>query len=890
MLTRELNLVYREEKQGVLPGPPRVSTQVDEDHGSLIIQFTVPTLSVYGRPELPLDRSVAGLWESDVVEIFLSTAARADDVARSPYLEFQISPYNQFFELRVLEPRIKAEENPNLGLVHSAEIHPEHWNARFEIPFIRHLGRRKPTQLFGNLFAILGAPGHRAFYSAYTSPQKKPDFHQPHQFKQLLLVSLSMALGLLTSPMAQAARDPSPHSEIKLIAERPNAAGFWAAVVLSADPDWHTYWMNPGDSGLPTQVQWEPTPRFQIGPLLWPFPERIEHPPLVTYGYHGEVIFPVRISPLSGFDPQQPFKMKGRASWLICKEVCLPAHGEVEWSWPNAINETLDEQASTIASALSKLPQNPQQDPRLHFEALVNDGLIEVRASLLSPNAGAARALEFFSFSSEALDHSIPLESEKNATHQRWVRHLKTGALPPREIKGTAVLYGPGDRTTAWDLSLIASNQKILPVKAPAVFGNGPSLAWMGVFAFLGGLILNLMPCVFPVLSIKVLSLLQKSKHTARSSQAHAAAYTFGILLTFWVLSLGLIALRSTGEQLGWGFQLQSPVFLALLSGLFFLLGFNLLGVFEFGTSLMGIGSKGHGDLEKTSPIFASFMTGALAVVVATPCTAPFMGTAIGFAFNRGPFEVFLIFSSLGFGLASPFLLLALRPSWLSFLPRPGAWMEKLKQFLAFPLFATLIWLLWALVQQVGANGLAVVLLGLWLLSVGVWANRTLRAPWAGRVFIALILTVFLLFSFGMSGFEPPLSFPNRESSATAQHHWRPFSPEELARLRQAKTPVFIDFTAAWCLTCQVNERVVLNRPDIIQEFKSKGVVMLKADWTRRDSTIASFLDSLGRSGVPVYALYLPGQAQPKLLSEILTPGIIQEALATLPNLPDASQ
>jgi thiol:disulfide interchange protein DsbD len=343
------------------------------------------------------------------------------------------------------------------------------------------------------------------------------------------------------------------------------------------------------------------------------------------------------------------------------------------------------------------------------------------------------------------------------------------------------------------------------------------------------------------------------------------------------------LLLRSTGEKLGWGFQLQSPVFLAILSGLFFLLGFNLLGAFEVGTSWIGLGEGKRRELEGRSPLLSSFFTGALAVIVATPCTAPFMGTAIGFAFAQGPVSVLLIFTGLGVGLALPFLILAARPKLLSFLPKPGLWMENLKQGLSFPLFATQIWLLWTLVQQAGAGGLAVTLFGLWILGFGIWLQQKLKPKQAPAALAVTVILAFLILTFGMTGFEPSLQ-PTSTSEGSTALKWEAFSEERLAALKREGRPVFVDFTAAWCLTCQVNERLVLSRAEVAEAFARKGVVLLKADWTNRDEKIAAHLEALGRSGVPVYALHVPGESTPRLLPEILTVSSVLTELDRLIN------
>jgi thiol:disulfide interchange protein DsbD len=386
------------------------------------------------------------------------------------------------------------------------------------------------------------------------------------------------------------------------------------------------------------------------------------------------------------------------------------------------------------------------------------------------------------------------------------------------------------------------------------------------LFAFLGGLILNLMPCVFPVLSIKLISLFEKSRLSGKSSRISAWFYTFGILTSFWALALSIVFLRSLGLRLGWGFQLQSPVFLSLLAGLFVLLSFNFLGFFEIGTRLMSVGgAKTTGD----------FLAGVLAVIVATPCTAPFMGTAMGFAFSQGPTEIAMIFGGLGVGLAFPFLVIAHVPFLQRLLPKPGAWMDVFKKALSLPLLLTTVWLLWILKQQIQWQGVAWVLVGM----IAISAGAVLPKP---RVRLLLWTLGFLHLGFSSAWMSERKSESFSESTPS-NSLWQNYSKKDLALAQKANRPVFVDFTAAWCLTCQVNEATVLSRPEILSEFKNKNVLLMKADWTERNPEITLALEALERNGVPVYALYLPGKTKPLLLSEVLTSESVLKVLRDLP-------
>ena len=412
-----------------------------------------------------------------------------------------------------------------------------------------------------------------------------------------------------------------------------------------------------------------------------------------------------------------------------------------------------------------------------------------------------------------------------------------------------------------------------VPVQtAPKPFSGSALLRATGL-AFLGGLLLNLMPCVFPVLFIKGLSLVQSSAEERHKLRLHGLVYTLGILASFWLVVGVLLALRGAGHNLGWGFQFQSPTFDALIAMLLFFLGLSLAGQFEIGLTLTSAGS----GLAAKSGYTGSFFTGVLAVVVATPCTAPFMGAAIGYALSNSALVSFAVFTALALGLAAPYLLLAFNPAWTRLLPRPGAWMEILKQAVSIPIFATVIWLIWVFTQTAGTSALVDLLIAFLLLAVAGW----ILGRWPAKAFatIAAVLVLALAVALPVSAVRRT-SAQATPSAGTTTPEWAPFSPELVAKYRAEGRPVFVDFTASWCLSCQVNERVVLNRDDVRNRLKTSGVALVRADWTRHDETIAQTLASLGRDGVPTYALYpADPQAPPVLLPEVLTPDIVLNAL-----------
>jgi thiol:disulfide interchange protein DsbD len=400
--------------------------------------------------------------------------------------------------------------------------------------------------------------------------------------------------------------------------------------------------------------------------------------------------------------------------------------------------------------------------------------------------------------------------------------------------------------------------------------------------AFLGGLLLNLMPCVFPVLFLKGLSLVNSGNEERHKLRIHGFVYAAGILASFWVLVAALLGLRAAGSTLGWGFQFQSPVFLALMAGLLFFLGLSQAGQFEIGLSLTSAGgslvTKNGAAKQGYS---GSFFTGVLAVVVATPCTAPFMGAALGYALAQNAAVTFAVFTALALGLAVPYVALTLQPAWTRLLPKPGAWMEVLKQAVAVPIFATAIWLAWVLARAYGADTLLALLPSFLLLAIAGW----FLGRWPARRWSTVVAALIVLVAVTVSVFAPARLARAAQTSANSEQQgaWQPWSAAAVARYQAQGRPVMVDFTASWCLSCQVNERVALEQPSVQKAFQDANVVLLKADWTRGDDAITQTLASLGRSGVPAYALYVPGEKTPQLLPEALTPGIVIGAVAKLP-------
>jgi thiol:disulfide interchange protein DsbD len=495
----------------------------------------------------------------------------------------------------------------------------------------------------------------------------------------------------------------------------------------------------------------------------------------------------------------------------------------------------------------------------------------------------------FFPEDENILDNPAPQTVTPTATG--LILDLKKDAnltASPAQLKGVLELSGGRNYEIAALPGAVAA-----PAPPPAFSLAG--LARIAGLAFLGGLLLNLMPCVFPVLFLKGLALCQSGTEERHKLRAHGVVYTAGILVSFWVLVAALLGLRAAGATLGWGFQFQSPVFLSLMADLLFFLGLSLAGQFEIGLTLTCAGSS----LAARQGYAGSFFTGVLAVVVATPCTAPFMGAAIGYALAQPAAITFAVFTALALGLAAPYVALTLQPAWTRLLPRPGAWMDILKQAISVPIFATVIWLAWVVAQAYGAALLAALLASFLLLTIAGWfLGRWPAKRWATVVASLIVLAgVALNVCAARTLVAPettltqkdalvlksPRSFAGQSAVAGA---WQPWSADAVQRSLAAGQPVFIDFTASWCLSCQVNERVALNQPQVMQAFADHNVALFRADWTRQDPAITQALTALGRSGVPVYALYTPGQPTPQLLPQVLTPGIVTDALSKLPKAP----
>jgi thiol:disulfide interchange protein DsbD len=635
-----------------------------------------------------------------------------------------------------------------------------------------------------------------------------------------------------------------------------------AGLVLTIEEHWHVYWVNAGDSGEPPSITWTLPAGMTAGPLQFPPPTRLPLGPLMDFGYEDGVAFPVTLTAAPGMKPGK-VHLDAKVTWLVCSSVCLPgkAHLGIDVEvvkGPLPTPTPVGALGSAVASLPKPLPAG------MSASAVGNAKQIQVTLKTGTRETDAA----FYPYDQEVIDNAAeqPVESQADGI-KIWLKLASDATARPTTLHGLVELSS----TEAYDITVPVTAGTVPPLPRTAIkspdTNNGPDLnVWSAIgLAFLGGVILNLMPCVFPVLFLKGLSLVHSSGEERGRQRAHGLVYTAGIVFSFWVIVAALLILRAGGRELGWGFQLQSPGFVAVLASLVFFLGLSLAGQFEIGLSLTSAG----GELAKKPGLTGSFFTGVLATVVATPCMAPLMGAAVGFALAQPAWVTFLVFTALGIGLALPYLLLTMQPQWTSILPRPGAWMEVLKQAVSIPLFGTAIWLTWVYAQLYPHNGINQVvglLICFLILAIAGWALGRWPAKWGSAIAAVLLIAL-------------ALAFPLRKITIETMI-WQPYTDANFAAARATGQPVFIDFTAAWCLSCQVNERLVLKSDDVEKALLKNHVQLLKADWTQYDPNITRELTTLGRSGVPTYVIYPPGKvSNPDVLPELLTKGAVLTAI-----------
>ncbi|MEO7161057.1 MAG: thioredoxin family protein [Polaromonas sp.] len=652
----------------------------------------------------------------------------------------------------------------------------------------------------------------------------------------------------------------------------------WLGLQLAHQPDWHTYWKNSGDSGLPTMLEWQLPAGITAGDIAWPTPKKIPIGTLANYGYEHRVLLPVPLSVAPGFNATQ-LDIKLKAAWLVCRKECIPQEGEFTLSLP--VKGSTAASGALFQAAFDATPK-PLSTGGSQLE--VSGKTLKVSLAGL-PAALQGQTLALFPETASIIEPA-------GAWQQAWQGAVWTAQLPlsaqrtesPARLP-LVVAYNDAayriDAPVKGDWPAVAAAAVVSPALEAALKANAsaapapsgqPSLSLLAALlgALLGGLILNLMPCVFPVLAIKVLGFVNEKSQARRLTSG--LAYTAGVVLSFLALGALLLGLRAAGEQLGWGFQLQSPVVVAALAALFTLLGLNLAGLFDFGSILPGRVI----NLQAKNPGLNAFLSGVLATAIASPCTAPFMGASLGYAVGLPALQALAVFGAIGIGMAVPYLLASTVPAVARALPRPGAWMLTFKQLMAFPMFATVAWLVWVLGQQSGIDGAGALLALLVLMALAVWAF-SLRGT-TRRVIATLSIALCAL---GLWAIGPNITKPVGSPLALASARWQDWQPGRVEQMAAQGQSVFVDFTAAWCVTCQYNKKATLANAEVLADMAAKNVALLRADWTRRDPAVTRALAELGRSGVPVYVFYKPGRT-PVVLSEILSVSDVRAELARL--------
>lgn len=725
--------------------------------------------------------------------------------------------------------------------------------------------------------------------------------HLMTQAWTILLLGLLLGLSLnassqsvVTQAMSAAPNAPSEQvrASLKINAPEGIAPGktFWIGVLLEHAPQWHTYWHNPGDSGLPTHIEWKLPAGLKAGALQWPLPKKIPISPLANYGYEDAVLLAAPVQVSTDFQSTPTVQLAAHVEWLACRQECIPQEANLQLNWnANSVNAPdRFELAKQLSPTASSAPVQTEVLPDgKHLRVTVNQlpaswqgqtlAVLPVTPSVVH-NAATQGKDWTQQWQGQQWQATLPISEDRSESPTRMAWVLAQGqdtapVSPAISIEGPVIGTWPAVQTVTIspELERALRENAAISTASAAPIPTTWLLAMLG--AFVGGMILNLMPCVFPVLAIKVMGFARPADHSGAHARA-GLAYTAGVVLSFVALGGLLLLLRATGEQLGWGFQLQSPPVIIALAVLFTLLALNLAGVFEFGMFL-----PDHlANLQSAHSTLNSGLSGVLAVAIASPCTAPFMGASLGLAIAWPTALALPIFAVMGLGMALPYLLASLWPRLAHALPRPGAWMETFRQAMAFPMWATVIWLLWVLGQQTSMDTAATLLSLMLGISLLMWS-------WSKATRTRMIASAVAALLMGISGYMLWTQLhridARPQDSVVATSTWQPWSAQAVQTAVAKRQAVFVDFTAAWCITCQYNKKTTLADETLLADFRAHQVQLLRADWTLRDSAITRELNALGRNGVPVYVLYAPGK-NPQLFSELPSVDEIRTALSQL--------
>jgi thiol:disulfide interchange protein/DsbC/DsbD-like thiol-disulfide interchange protein len=694
--------------------------------------------------------------------------------------------------------------------------------------------------------------------------------------------------------------------KVSILAENSNFAAdqpFWVALHFKMDDHWHVYWKNPGDSGMPVSVDWELPAGFKADSFEWPYPQHFDADSLIGFGYENEVYLLNRIIPPQHIDKAGDYSFKASIKYLVCSDsACLPGEDEVQLSLPLTAGQPQVNlaEAEAFNKARAALPNTTGV-----FQAQRLNDLIELGLKAPKPILGSITKAYFFPEKGQSIDyHEKIVVSESNPDGSYSLALKEKDSLSRTNLlKGVLVLTslnGNKTHTQAFTVNvpvldrtgdelLVANDAPAgppvdikLPLSSDDQYDGGFGMALL--LAFVGGMILNLMPCVLPVISFKILSFVKMAGQSRRLTLQHGAAFGAGVMISFWTLAAVLLILQAYGQAVGWGFQLQEPLFVAILAAILLIFSLSLFGVFEMGIKVGSLaGQLQHQGAREG--LTASFLSGVLATLIATPCTGPFLGTAVGFAMTLPYYLSLLIFTSLGLGMAFPYLLLSAYPSLMRFLPKPGAWMETFKQLMGFLMLASVLWLVWVFAAQTGSMNVVILLSAFFIMSLACWIYGRWGTPIHSKVSRLISLTcVSMLLAMGFYALtfaiDDSSTAPsqNKEHVAAAESVWEEFSPKRLAELQAKGIPVFVDFTAKWCLICQANH-MILTSSAVHAKFDKLGVVRMKADWTKKDAVITEELRKFGRNSVPLYVLYNGEDAKPAILPQVLTPGVVLDHL-----------
>jgi len=688
--------------------------------------------------------------------------------------------------------------------------------------------------------------------------------------KVLFFLSLILSFSLIQKPsFAQTNPVKIANTVVEMIPQYKtvnNGQSFWVGFSFKPDEDWHIYWSNPGDSGLAPKIEWQLPQGFQPGEIKWPQPNKIEAAPLISFGYHEEAFILVEVKSPPITENISELQLLTKVSWLACKVECIP--GVTHFNLILPISKTTPELNQNYFEKYNRFKQSyPVKDTLDAFSIQQNKTGFIIRY-IPSQFIEGIDLIQFFPYDDNIVDY---VESPKfkiiNRTYEITIKkspHFQVGKLD--RFRGIFTFQKKNfGQISPVEIDLPFKSDLVPILMEKNFTGNIMTDIPLAVlFAFLGGLILNLMPCVLPVLTIKILNLVEKSRSEQSKLFNHGVQFTMGIILSFWFLAAMMIILRLAGNQIGWGFQFQSPLFVVSMAILFFMLALNLFGLFEIGTGLTRFKSTDF-----------AFFNGVLATVVATPCTAPFMGAAIGFALTKSPAYTFLIFTAMGMGMAFPYLMLSRFPTLLKFVPKPGMWMIYMKQLFGFVMLAVVIWLSWVLSIQTGSEAVIILMIGLFFLALGTWLHGVGKNS-KGIIILSLVLYFFGFYSSFQAARRSAIHVTVEKSKKENGINWEKFDTVSFERYLADNKPVFLDFTAAWCLSCQVNEQTVFHNQKIIDRFKERGIITIKADWTNHDPEITEALNSFGKNSIPLYVFFPQGNhSRPVILPEIITPAIV---------------